>query len=187
MKMKAGTRVIMTLYIVFVIILSLFVLMVLAGAYDSSMLIGVANTIASGSFWYKLGYGAIAVVLIIAGVMLLFFGIKKETPKTAKIAAFENGSIVIAVKAIEELVQRFLREASDVKETHSSVTSYSDYINIDVEISVRPGISVPDVTKALQDGLKEDIEKHTGITVKETKIVVASIYESASKLPLAGR
>jgi uncharacterized membrane protein len=80
MKMKVGTRVVMTLYIIFVVALCLFVLAVLTGLCDQSAIIGVANTIAAGSFWYKFGYGAVAVVLIVVGVCLLFFGIKKDSP-----------------------------------------------------------------------------------------------------------
>ena len=182
MKMKVGTRIVMSIYIIVVIIMCLFVLSVLVGAYDSSAINNVANTIAAGSFWYKFGYGVVVIVLIVVGIGLLFFGVKREAPNTAKIASFENGSILITVRAIEELVQRYLREEKSVKEVHSNVISYSDFVSINANIAVWPDINIPDVTMKLQAGLREYIEKHTGIAVKEIMIMVMKIDESA-KLP----
>jgi uncharacterized alkaline shock family protein YloU len=175
MKMKVGTRIVFTVYILIVVVLSLFLLAALFGLADASLLNAAVNTISGGSSGYQFLYAAILIVLVIAGIALLFFGVRKETPKTARIADFDNGSILITVKALEELVEKYIREAKDVKGTQIRVVSYTDYIDIFVELMVKPDADIPELTKSVQSGLTEEIQAHTGIAVRKNKIIVMSI------------
>ncbi len=175
MKMGTGTRALFTVFLVAVIALCVFVLGTLFGLVPVTYIDGIARTVSVGGFWYKFLYAAILIVVVVVGFMLMFFGVRKKAPKTAKIAVFESGSIVITVKAIEELVEKYVREVKSIKGLHSNVVSYNDYIDINVEIAVQPGSDIPELTKDLQFGLAEAIQKQTGITVKQTKISVMTI------------
>ena len=175
MKMKVGTRILFSVFLAVIILVCICFLFAITGVAGAQDLTNIVATMTAGSFWYKFLYGAIMIVVIVICFILMFFGIKQETPKTAKIAAFESGSILITVKAIEELVERYVRETKEVKELQSKVVSYSDYIDISVEIAVAPDGDIPEITKNLQTGLAAEIEQHTGITVKQTKIQVMSI------------
>lgn len=175
MKMKAGTRVIMTILLVAIILLCAFILASSFGLINALYLKGATETILNGGILYKVLYAVIFVVIIIVCFIIMFFGIRKETPKTAKIAVFDSGSIMITVKAIEELVERYVRNTKEVKELHSKVVSFSDYIDIIIQIGVQPDSNIPEITKALQTGLAEEITTHTGIEVKHTKITVMQI------------
>lgn len=179
MKMKTGTRVLFTLFLIVIILACLFIIATIAGFVSQSYLQDATYTMTSGSLWFKVLYIAIAAVLIIVAFILMFFGTGKTTPKTAKIAVFEIGSISITVKAIEELIEKYVREFKDVKGLRTKVTSFDSFISIAIEIATLPEANLPELTKELQTGLKDNIQQHTGINVKETKIMIMEIDDKA--------
>ncbi len=185
MKMKVGTRVVFTIYILVMVLFCLFLLATLFGLVNTAYLTDTTNTISNGTFWFKFLYAAIFIVLVVVGIALLFFGMKKENPKTAKIAEFENGSIVITVKAIEELVEKYVRDFEDIKGMHIAVISNTDTIDINLEVAVKPDTDIPALTKSLQSGLIESIQGHTGITVRKNKITVMGLDDKIKPAQIA--
>ncbi len=181
MKMKTGTRIVFTVYLFAVIALCVFLLGILAGIFRPDSLSDFIYTMQNGMIWYKVLYAVIGIVVIIVSFMLMFFGTGKVTPKTAKVAVFDSGSILITVKAIEELVERFVHEKKEIKGLKTNVISYDDAIDINIDVSVLPDVDIPEVTKDLQAGLADYIQKHTGITVKQTKIMVTGLKENSIK------
>ena len=124
MRMKAGTRFVFTIYILIFALLCLFLLGTMFGLINVSFLENTVYTLTAGSFWFKFLYAAIIIVLFIVGISLLFFGIKKSEPKTAIVSQFEHGSIYITVKAIEELVVKYVHGFDDIKGIEIKVTSH---------------------------------------------------------------
>ena len=179
MKMKVGTRVVLTIYLIAVIVLCGFVLAMIAGLLPASNLTDFAYTAANGDIWFKILYAVIGIVVIIVSFMLMFFGLgKAPAPKTAQVATFESGSIVITVKAVEELVERFVHQDKNIKGLKTNVISNQDSLDINLDVSVLPEADIPQVTKDLQQGLSAHIQQHTGIVVSQVKIVVSGIRES---------
>lgn len=180
MKMKVGTRVVLTIYLVAVIALCGFILATLGGLVPGSALSDFTNTVLNGAIWFKVLYAVIAIVVIIVSFMLMFFGTgKAPAPKTASIATFDSGSISITVKAIEELVERYVHENKNVKGLKTNVVSHDSSLDINMEICVLPDSDIPAVTKELQSGVSEYIQQHTGITVSEVKIMVTGLKENS--------
>ncbi|MEG2957245.1 MAG: alkaline shock response membrane anchor protein AmaP [Christensenellaceae bacterium] len=181
MKMKTSTRVIFTVYLVAVIALCVFVLGIIFKFVSADHIANFIYTINNGAIGFKILYIAISIVVIAISCILMFFGIKKDSPKTAKIAVFESGSIVITIKAIEEMVERYVRENKNVKGLRTVVVSYDSYVEIDIEVSVLPEVDIPEITKELQAGLIAYIQTHTGIDVKQTKISIMGLNDSKIK------
>lgn len=175
MKMKVGTRVLFTIFLLVIIIGLIFLLASMFGLIDQSMIDNIGQTMLSGGVGYKILYAVIAIVLIIVALVLMFFGTGKVQPKTARVAVFENGSILITVHAIEELVQKYVREFHDVNGLVTRVASFDSYIEIYIEISTMPESNIPDLTRTLKEGLTENIQQHTGITVNKTNVKVMEI------------
>ncbi len=186
MKMKVSTRIIFTIYLLCVIGLSLFVLATVFGILPSGFLLQAATTIVQGSFWFKVLYTAIFGAALVVGVCLLFFGVRKEEPKTAVLATVESGKISIAISALEELAAKFIRQTESIKGVGIKITSLVDSIEIDVKISVLPEVSIPEVTQTLQAGLIAYMEEYSGIKVKVTRIVVTSIDETIKSNKMIG-
>ncbi|MEG2360902.1 MAG: alkaline shock response membrane anchor protein AmaP [Christensenella sp.] len=183
MKMKVGTRVVLTVYLIAVIALCGFMLATIGGFLPGSNLKDFTNTAIGGAIFYKILYAVIAIVMIIISFMLMFFGTgKAAAPKTAKVATFESGSVLITIKAIEELVERHVHENKNVKGLKTCVFSRGESIDISLEICVLPDVDIPAVTKELQTGLNAYIQEHTGILVNESKIMVTGLKENSGKV-----
>ncbi len=177
MKMKVSTRIVLTVYLAVVILLAAFLFCSMLGVIDQGILSHAVATILDGGVGFKVLYAVVFIAMIAVGFMLLFFGMRKETPRTVRISQFDNGGIQITVRAIEELAERYVRGDKNVKGQHTRVISYGDYIDILTEISVLPDINIPAVTLALKDGLAENISQVTGITVHQVNVSVMSIKD----------
>lgn len=176
MTMKFGTRIVFSAFIIIVVIFCFFLLGTLIGAVDIAMLNDIVGTMGkSGELGYKFLYGVVLVAMIGVGICLLFFGMIKETPKTATVAVLENGSILISVKAVEDLVQKYIREKPNVKGIHTRVISHGETVEIKLEISVVKDTDIPTFTKELQQGLTEYVQKTTGLTVDKNEIMVITV------------
>lgn len=182
MKMKMGTRVVLTVYLIAVIALCGFILATLAGLVPVSALSDFTNTVGGGSIWFKILYAVIAIVVILVSFLLMFFGMgKAPMPKTADIATFESGSIRITLKAIEELVERFVHENKNIRGLKTAVITHDNFLDINIDISVLPDANIPEVTKELQSGVAAYIQEHTGITVKQIQIMVTGLKENSAR------
>jgi uncharacterized alkaline shock family protein YloU len=122
----------------------------------------------------------------VVGVCLMFFGIKKEQPKTAVIASFESGKISIAISALEELAAKFVKQTGAVKGVGIKVVPVGDGVEINVKISILPDVSIPQITQDLQAGLINYIETYSGIKVTQAKVMVASIDETIKMNKVGG-
>jgi uncharacterized alkaline shock family protein YloU len=186
MKMKVSTRIIFTIYLLAVIGLCVFMLAVITGLISPDGLMQVVSTIALGNFWFQVLYIVIFGAVLVVGVCLLFFGIRKEEPKTAVLATVESGKISIAISALEELAAKFIKQNESIRGVGIKIHSQVDTIEVDVKISVLPEISIPEVTQNLQAGLIAYMETYSGIKVKNTRIVVTSIDETIKSNKMIG-
>jgi uncharacterized alkaline shock family protein YloU len=178
MRMKVSTRIIFTIYLVVIALLCLFLLATIFGLLPAVLLTQVTDTIVGGGFWFQLLYVCIFGVLLVVGVCLLFFGIKKEQPKTAVVASFENGKISIAISALEELAAKFVKQTGAVKGVGIKVTPVGEGVDVDVKINILPDVSIPQITQELQTGLISYIETYSGIKVSQAVVMVSSIDET---------
>ncbi len=179
MKMKVGTRVVLTIFLVVVIAACGFLLAIIAGLLPADQLTNFAYTATSGDIWFKVLYAVIAIVMIIVSFMLMFFGMGKPVAaKTASVATFESGSVAITIKAIEELVERFVHKDKNIMGLKTNVISQANALEMNLEVCVLPESDIPQVTKELQEGLSEYIQKHTGIVVSKISITVIGIKEN---------
>lgn len=183
MRMRTGTRVLLTIFLIVVICAFAFLLLTMFGVISADALTGVLATALHGGFWYKLGYAVVCIIMIVVAFMLMFFGFGKnhQHESTVQIAQLGAGGIVITTKAIEEMVQREVTAAPGVRSAHSRVTSFGDYVDIAVRLSVAPGTNIPEVTKTLQTQLEQDIQTQTGVAVRDLHLSVTDIADSIPK------
>lgn len=186
MRMKVSTRIIFTIYLLVVVALCLFVLGIIFGLLPAVSLSQVTDTVMNGGIWFKALYVCIFGVMLVAGVCLMFFGIRKEQPKTAVIASFESGKISIAISALEELAAKFVKQTGAIKGVGIKVVPVGDGVEINVKISILPDVSIPQITQDLQAGLINYIETYSGIKVAQAKVMVTSIDEAIKMNKISG-
>ncbi|MBD5560856.1 MAG: alkaline shock response membrane anchor protein AmaP [Clostridia bacterium] len=180
MRMSVGMRVLLTIFLAVIIGSLIFILISMFGFVSSGPLESVAATALHGGFWYKFLYAAVCVVLIVIAFIIMFFGMHKRPAAVAQVADFNGGSIVITVKAIEELIQREITNTREIKAAHTRVVSHGDYVDVSTNLSVLPNENIPDVTKALQAKLENEIQSQTGVHIRDMKITVADVEDSKS-------
>lgn len=183
MTMSTGMRVLLTIYLIVIICCSLFLLATMFRLIPSTSLEGVFATAIRGGFWYKFAYAAICVVMIVVSFILMFFGMRKGAhhEPTISIAQLNDGDIVITTRAVEEMVQRQVISTQGVRAARTKVTSYGDYVDVDVHLSAIPGHDIPEMTKELQAQLQDDLLRQTGVKLRDIRITVTDVTETIPK------
>ena len=121
----------------------------------------------------------ILVLFIIVGIRLLWVNMK---PAREQSVVYESklGSVRIALTAIESLAEKVVSQNSGVREVEARVFDRPQGIGIQIKAAVTPDTSIPEVSDAVQEQVKEKVLSVTGITVQQVELLVHSI--SASKL-----
>ncbi len=177
MKMNIKGRVVFTVYLCAVIVLGIFLLSILFGAISPNYVMDWFQTM-NQAVWIKVIVVIVALAVIVLSGYLILNIFQKDRTNTAKIATFESGSIVITLKAIEDIIERNLREIEEIKGISITTTSFEDYVQIDLEVSMAPGTNIPEVSKKIQTELPTYVQQQTGIVVKETNVKVSTIGDS---------
>lgn len=114
----------------------------------------------------------ICIALAILSLALMFSGIRKRKPKSAKIAAFEGGAIYVTLSALEEMATRHVAENFAVRSVNMHVSVRDGKANFSAKLMVVEGTCIPDVLKSLQTSLKTHIETLSGIEVGKIILLV---------------
>ncbi len=169
--MRIFMRFLLTLYILMV----LFVVVVTLGCAWN--LIDVAFP----QYWLSQLYGNVTVIWIVSAVciaiavvsiMLMFSGIRKRKPKSAKISVSDGGSIFVTYNALEDMATRHIAENMAVKSVGVRVGIREGKANFSARMTVVEGTCIPDVLGGLQKSLKEHIETLSGMPVGKITLLV---------------
>jgi len=118
-------------------------------------------------------------LFIVAGIRLMWADIK---PNREQAVVYESklGNVHIALSAIESLAEKVVSQNNGVREAKAQVFNRPQGIGIRIKAAVTPDISIPEVSDAVQEQVKERVLAVTGITVQQVEFLIHSI--SASKL-----
>lgn len=169
--MRFFTRVLLTIYILTVLFVVCVTLGCAWGMIDSTY----------PAYWLSLLYedatviwivSAVCVLLAIVSFALMFSGIRKRKPKTARISMSEGGAIFVTLSALEEMAMRHIADHSAVKSVNVRVSIKEGKACFISRMTVVEGTRIPDVLNGLQKSLKEHIETLSGIEVGKMKLFV---------------
>lgn len=131
--------------------------------------------------------GSGLVVLLIA-LRLLFAGKKRAAAPqavTALVRQGEVGSTFITLSAIDTMAQKYCSAIEHVQQCHTSVCAVDGGVSIGVRLDVDENADVVALCEGLQTSMKEYIETHTGIVVKEIGVLVENLNAAAEPTALA--
>ena len=126
-----------------------------------------------------LAMGALQVV----GSLLLFSipGRMRYKRKDFIVQQTDNGEIRIAVKAVENLVNKCIDTHEEIHVNSLKVSNFRDGVVVDLKASMPNNISIPLSIESLQKQIKQYLTVSSGINVKEVRVDVNDTNETLTR------
>jgi len=142
----------------------------------STELIGLQYFSTSISTLYgnlETGVGGIA--LLILSFSYLVYTFKSRGVPEAVVRNGELGKVCITLGAVENIVQKVLRDVEEVKESRIYIKKQEDGVSITIKVTVNYDVIIPDLASELQKTIKDYVESTAGISVKNVRISVNNV------------
>lgn len=176
--MRILMRFLLTVYILVILFVSA---VILACAW------GIIN-VANPEYWIVLLYGdnftrlmvsIVVIAIIILSFLLMFYGIRRNKPKSALIKNTGLGGVFISVNAIEEMAMRHIASHEAIRNVKTTIKIRDSKANISAKIAIAEGTNIPELLLSLQTSLKEHIEVLAGIQVNKILLLVEKTSQVA--------
>lgn len=156
----------------------------LAALLAAAMLAGwewpgsILGTLAGMPGFRETSYALLAFYFL-AGIRLAWQGLVPEK-KHAVLLDGSLGKVRVALSAIESLVEKVALDQRGIKEARSGVGASARGIGIRIKVAVAPDVSIPAVSQALQQAVREKMLEVIGIEVHDIRVSVDKL--AAQKL-----
>ncbi len=174
MKISVFDRVLMIFLCLIVIACCALGALVVIGVIPLSMVNLIVFNI-SQSILYSCILIAVALVLVVVCMKLIFSGGAKPAPKNVLVSNSESGSVRVSEEALDSIARRHVLAIEGVKDMKCHINRLESGISLDIRLVMLSDYSVPEITTKLQHTLKEYIEDNVGINVKSILIMVDSV------------
>jgi uncharacterized alkaline shock family protein YloU len=88
----------------------------------------------------------------------------------------ELGIISVSLNTINSLTQKSVKNHQGVKDVKSLIITDEDGVRISLKLLIMPDVIIPELTENIQRNVKQYIEQHSGIFVKEVRIFIDNIF-----------
>ena len=119
---------------------------------------------------------------VMGGIIVLFALLRVATiaPRRKKTRSIsfdtEGGSVSISVTAVCDFIKKLGDEFEAIKSIDPKVRSEKDMVSFDLNLKVRAGARIPELSTRLQSRVREGIREGLGIVdVREIKVNIAEI------------
>jgi uncharacterized alkaline shock family protein YloU len=146
------------------------------------------------SFFFKINYWIYSnffnqIILGLVGALLIFLVIyliwQKAQINKGNLSVVQKtsfGEIKISIGSIKRLTLKVVKGMEDITETRPEVNILkSGGINIDLHLSVKQDVNIPELSEKVQRKLKEYLSETSGIETKEIKIHIDKIFYEDKK------
>ena len=118
--------------------------------------------------------GAFVFLLLIA--LYLLTGIRRRKGEQFITFETEGGSVSISMKAIRDFLARVADEFAAVVSLDPTIRATSGSMEVDLNLRVNAGTQIPELSKMLQERIRESIKDNLGLTdVRAVRINVREI------------
>jgi len=114
-------------------------------------------------------------LLLLIGLRLLWVSLTRRQSGRAVVHDYKLGQVRISLQAIENLVKKVVYQIPGVKDVRPSVIQTTGGMGLHIRAVVAPDISIPEMSREIQQRVQEYISQTTGITVNDIKIIVDNI------------
>jgi len=134
------------------------------------------------NFFNQIILGLVGALLIFLVIYLIWQKAKIDKGNLSVVQKTSFGEIKISTGSIKRLALKVVKGMGDIAETRSEVNILkSGGINIDLHLSVKQDVNIPELSEKIQRKLKEYLLETSGIEAKEIKIHIDKIFYEDKK------
>ena len=181
--MSRWSRILSIIFSFVIAVSSLLTVLMFLSDYFMSGMIAFILRIQKNPTW-QTTIVVVAILLFIAGMAALILTIMSGRLHKARVSTSSLGVIDIGVDAIESIALNAAKTAqSGVKTVKAHVAPKDgDNINVSLSLTTYPDVEIPAMMKRVQERVKKDVEKSTGIEVVEVPIKVAQVDAVSARI-----
>jgi uncharacterized alkaline shock family protein YloU len=123
----------------------------------------------------------VAIVTLILALMSLGMAFQRRREEKTIIHQTQFGEIQIAVSAVESLAFRATKRIKGVKDAHVGVRADTTGLDIFIEVTVNPDLSIPQISEEIRLKVDEYLQETIGIRINSVKVLVTKVAGEAVK------
>ncbi len=117
--------------------------------------------------------GIVALVIMAAILVILVSGLNIESkPDTVIVESTLAGQVSISIPAIKVIIMKAVKKVEGIREIKPAVSMGNDGLLVYLHIAINPDYNVPEMSKNLQQAVKEQLEETGGLQVSQVKVLV---------------
>ena len=173
----------------------IFVLFLMVVVFISGIFMALSLRLFSlESFFFKINYmiysnflnqiilGVVGALLFFLAIYLIYQKVKTDKGNLSVVQKTSFGEIKISIGSIQHLTLKVIKGIGEITETRPEVNILkSGGINIDLHLSVKQDVNIPELSEKIQRKLKEYLLETSGIETKEIKIYIDKIFYEDKK------
>ncbi|HYH04673.1 MAG TPA: alkaline shock response membrane anchor protein AmaP [Bacillota bacterium] len=173
--MKIGDRFLSLLNGIVLIMIGFILVMVI---WRSDVIVDKLNAFTDKERFWVL---AVSVVSLVLAFLSLGMAFQRRREEKTIIHQTQIGEIQIAVSAVESLALRATKRIKGVKDAHVGVRADSTGLDVFIEVTVNPDLSIPQISEEIRVKADEYLQETVGIHVNSVKVLVTKVAGEAVK------
>ncbi len=126
----------------------------------------------------RIAVGALALLSMFSAVGLHHSRAVRKRGEAALVSDGENGSAYVTLSVISDMAKRIAQDSEGVRSCKSAVKNNGSGVDVELDMSLNPGVAVAPMAAMLQERLKNRILEMTGIHVGKVSILVEAAAEA---------
>jgi len=182
MSKESFNNFIFVLFLVVVVFISGIFLALSLRLFSLESLFFKTNYLIYSSFFSQIILGLLGVLLFFLAIYLIYQKVKTDKGILSVIQKTSFGEIKISIGSIKHLTLKVIKGIEEITETKPEINILkSGGINIDLHLSVKQNVNIPELSEKIQRKLKEYLLETSGIETKEIKIHIEKIFYEDKK------
>lgn len=136
----------------------------------------------------RLILGSIGIIAIVL-TLVVFVAIFRRAPRQDRIL-IENslsGQISMTEAAAKIIIHKAVQKVQGVKETRTSIENQAEGLIVYIHMMINPELSIPDLSKEVQEVIKEDMLQVGGLQVEAVKVLIDDLSSGGKATAASAR
>lgn len=168
--MKVGERLVSLLAGIILTVVGIVFFMLTLGQAD--IILENLKILTPHERWWALGVSGLSLLLAALAIRM---ALRMKREEKTIIHQTQYGEIRIAVSAVESLSLRACKNIKGVKDAHVGVRADLTGLDVFIEVTVTPDLSIPQTTEEIKAKVDDYIFETVGIRVNSVKVLVTKI------------